>query len=380
MTIEKKVQQPLEKKPSLNEEKLTPGGVQIQQLFKAMFENNASDLHITVNSPPVMRVYGEIIKVKSPPLSREDTKRLLFQVLSDDKKQELKKNFQIDFSFKVRGLARFRANIYYSQNGLAGAFRLIPNIVPDFKSLNLPNIVLNMIDVSDGLILMTGPTGSGKSTTVASLIDQVNQKESRHIITLEDPIEFVHEHKSSIINQREVGVDTSSFNSGLKSMLRQDPDIVMIGELRDLETMEAALTIAETGHLVFATLHTNSAVQTVTRLINVFPGDRKGQISTLLSFVLRGVVSQKLIRKSFSPGRCLSLEILIPNTGIRNLIRENKTHQIYSQIQIGQELSGMMTMNQSLENLVEKGLIDKETAMLNSTMPDELAQMLGIEE
>lgn len=380
MSTAVKQEQPEKTETSTESERESNGPIQIQQLLKAMADNNASDLHITVNSPPVMRVYGDIIKVKSPPLSSKDTKRLLSQVLDDEQKHELEKNLEIDFSFEIKGLARFRANIFYSNQAMAGAFRLIPGIVPDFKSLNLPNIILNMIDVSSGLILVTGPTGAGKSTTLASLINQINDQENRHIITLEDPVEFVHRHKLSIVNQREVGVDTRSFSEGLKSMLRQDPDIVMIGELRDLETIESALTIAETGHLVFATLHTNSTIQTIGRLINVFPAHQQGQVRTLLSFVLQGVIAQQLIQKSFGSGRVLSLEVLFPNSGIRNLIRENKLHQIYSQMQIGQEQTGMITMNQSLQSLVEKGHIDKETAMAYTTMSEELARMLGIEE
>jgi twitching motility protein PilT len=235
-----------------------------------------------------------------------------------------------------------------------------------------------MCDVSNGLILVTGPTGSGKSTTLASLLDRLNENESGHIITLEDPVEFVHPHKSCIVNQREIGTDSLSFHNALKSLLRQDPDIVLVGELRDVETIEAALTVAETGHLVFGTLHTNSCVQTINRIVNVFPSDQQSQIRTLLSFVLQGVVSQQLLPKSFEPGRCLGMEILIPTPAIRNLIREDKIHQIYSQMQIGQDKSGMMTMNQSIRRHVDSGLIDTDTAMSYSTAPEELAKQLGV--
>ena len=350
--------------------------LQIQRLLKAMVDKGASDLHITANSPPVMRIYGKIIKVNSPPLSGEETKQLLYQVLSPRKKQYFEKNLEIDFSFEITGLGRFRGNIFHAGKSVSGVFRYIPYAVPDFKSLNLPQVIMNMANVSNGLILVTGPAGSGKSTTLASIIGQLNKKISGHIITLEDPVEFVHKHKLSIVNQREVGIDTHSFKHGLKSLLRQDPDIVLLGELRDVETIESALTIAETGSLVFATLHTNSAIQTVNRIINVFPPDQQDQIRTLLSFVIQGVVAQKLIRRSFSPGRVISLEVLVPTPGIRNLIRDDKLHQVYSQMQMGQGETGMITMNQSLIKLLEQGQIDKKAALANTTMPDELIKLL----
>lgn len=354
------------------------GDVQIQQLFKLMVDNKSSDLHLVVGSPPAIRVSGEIVRVKTPALTAADTKRLVYQILTDEQKNEFEKNLELDFSFGIKGLARFRANIFYSKANVSAVFRQIPTVIPDFKSLALPNVLLDMTDVSNGLILVTGPTGSGKSTTLASLLDRLNENEAGHIITLEDPVEFVHQHKSSIVNQREIGADTLSFSKGLKSLLRQDPDIVLVGELRDAETIEAALTIAETGHLVFGTLHTNSCVQTINRVVNVFPSDQQGQIRTLLSFVLQGVVAQQLIPKSFEPGRCLAMEIMIPTPGIRNLMREDKLHQIYSQMQVGQERTGMVTMNQSLNKWVTKGIIDNDTAMSYSTVPEELAKMLGI--
>lgn len=352
--------------------------LQIQQLFKVMVDNNASDLHLTIGSPPAMRIHGEIVRVKSQSLTNEDTKRLISQILSDDQKAELEKNLECDFSFGIKGLARFRANVFYSKGGMAGVFRLIPSLIPDFKSLNLPNTLMDMTDISNGLILVTGPTGSGKSTTLASLLDRLNTKEKSHIITLEDPVEFVHSHKASLVNQREIGVDTLNFKAGLKSLLRQDPDIVLVGELRDVETIEAALTIAETGHLVFGTLHTNSTIQTINRIINVFPSHQQDQVRTLISFVLQGVVAQQLIPKDYGTGRSLALELLNPTPGIRNLIREDKIHQIYSQMQIGQDDTGMITMNQSLSRLVETGQITPQSAMNYTTMPEELGKMLGI--
>lgn len=352
--------------------------LKIQQLFKLMVDSNASDLHITSGTSPGLRVHGEIIKVKTIPLTGQDTKRLIYQILSEDQKNEFEKKLELDFSFGIKGLARFRANVFNSKGAVAAVFRIIPTIIPDFKTLNLPNVLLKMCDVSNGLILVTGPTGSGKSTTLASLIDYLNQNEAGHIITLEDPVEFVHAHKSCLVNQREIGTDSLNFSSALRSLLRQDPDIVLVGELRDQETIEAALTIAETGHLVFGTLHTNSCVQTINRVINVFPAHQQIQIRTLLSFVLQGIVSQQLIAKSFEKGRVAAMEILVPNNGIRNLIREDKLHQVYSQMQIGQDKSGMITMNQSLKKLVETGAISGEVAMGYSNAPDELAVQLGI--
>ena len=351
--------------------------VKIQQLFKLMIESDASDLHLTVGSPPSLRVNGEIVKVKIPSLSPQDAKRLVYQVLTEEQQNQFEKELELDFSFGIKNLSRFRANVFYSKGEIAAVFRAIPNLIPDFEMLNLPNILLEITDTSSGIILVTGPTGSGKSTTLASLIDRLNKNKSAHIITLEDPIEFVHKHKTSVVNQREIGSDSHSFNRAIKSLLREDPDIVLIGELRDPETIEAALTIAETGHLVFGTLHTNSTVQTINRIINVFPANQQAQIRTLLSFVLQGVVAQQLIPKSFESGRVCAMEIMVPNVAIRNLIREDKVHQIYSQIQVGQDNSGMMTMNQSLKKHVDSGIINIETAMSYSTEIDELSQLIG---
>lgn len=352
--------------------------IKIQQLFKLMVENNASDLHLTAGTSPGIRVHGEIVRVKTPPLTGEDTKRLIYQILSEDQKNEFEKKLELDFSFGIKGLARFRANVFNSKGHVAAVFRIIPSIIPDFKALNLPNTLLKMTDSSNGLILVTGPTGSGKSTTLAALIDYLNQNEAGHIITLEDPVEFVHAHKGCLVNQREIGSDSLTFHNALKSLLRQDPDIVLVGELRDVETIEAALTIAETGHLVFGTLHTNSCVQTINRIINVFPSHQQGQVRTLLSFVLQGIVAQQLIKKTWEKGRVASMEILIPTPGIRNLIREDKIHQIYSQMQIGQDKTGMQTMNQALKKFVDNGAISAEVALSYSSAPEELAQQLGM--
>ncbi len=353
------------------------GNLQIQQLFKVMVDNGASDLHLTVGSAPGMRISGDIVRVKVGSLGPDDTKRLIYQILTEKQKAELEKNLELDFSFGIKGLARFRANVFYSKGAVAAVFRQIPSLIPDFEALGLPPVLLEMVNVSSGLFLVTGPTGSGKSTTLASIIDKLNSGSASHIITLEDPIEFVHQHKLSLVNQREVGADTLSFGKGIKSLLRQDPDIVLVGELRDPETIEAALTIAETGHVVFGTLHTNSTIQTINRIINVFSHEQQEQIRTLLSFVLHGVVAQQLLPR-VPKGRVLCQEILRITPAIRNLIREDKVHQIYSQMQIGQEETGMNTMNQHIKKHLDSGLITPETAMSYSNNPEELTRMLGI--
>jgi twitching motility protein PilT len=353
------------------------GNLQIQQLFKVMVESGASDLHLTVGTAPGMRISGDIVRVKVGALSPDDTKRLIYQILTEKQKAELEKNLELDFSFGVKGLARFRANVFYSKNAVAAVFRQIPSLIPDFDALGLPRVLLDIVNVSNGLVLVTGPTGSGKSTTLAALIDRLNSTQPGHIITLEDPVEFVHSHKMSIVNQREIGADTLTFGKGLKSLLRQDPDIVLVGELRDVETIEAALTIAETGHLVFGTLHTNSTVQTINRIINVFPHEQQEQIRTLLSFVLQGVIAQQLLPK-IPKGRAAVQEILRITPAIRNLIREDKIHQIYSQMQIGQEESGMTTMNQGLKKMLDGGIISSETALTYTNNPEELQRMMGL--
>jgi len=372
------------KKTEVNEptktQQIAAESLKIQQLFKLMTDNGGSDLHLTPGTSPAMRVNGEIVRVKVPALTPVTSKDLIYQVLTEEQKNEFEKNLDLDFSFGIKGLARFRGNVFYSKGGVAAVFRLIPSIIPDFKSLNLPNILIEMTEVSNGLILVTGPTGSGKSTTLAAMIDRLNELEAGHIITLEDPVEFVHPHKTCVVNQREIGRDSLSFENALKGLLRQDPDIVLVGEMRDVETIEAALTVAETGHLVFGTLHTNSCIQTINRLVNVFPSHQQDQVRTLLSFVLQGVISQQLLPKSFEPGRCLAMEILVPTPAIRNLIREDKIHQIYSQMQIGQDKTGMVTMNQSIRKHVDSGQIDVPTAMSYSTNPEELGPQLGVKE
>jgi twitching motility protein PilT len=350
--------------------------VNLHQLLRAMIEKGASDMHITTGSPPLLRIDGAIVPLKLPPLSPVETKQLCYSVLTEEQKIIFEKSKELDLSFGVKNLSRFRANIFMQRGAVSGAFRSIPFKILSFDELGLPPTVAALSVKPRGLVLVTGPTGSGKSTTLASIIDKINGETRQHIMTVEDPIEYLHPHKRSIVNQREVGSDTSAFKVALKYVLRQDPDVVLVGEMRDLETIEAALTIAETGHLVFATLHTNSALQSINRIIDVFPPHQQSQIRAQLSFVLEGVISQLLIPRSGSPGRALAMEILIPNAAVRNLIREDKVHQIYTQMQVGQTGHGMQTMNQSLYSLYARKLISLEEAMGRSSDQDELRNML----
>jgi len=349
--------------------------INLHQLLKAMIDANGSDLHITVNSPPQLRIDGSLIPLKTPALTPVETKQLCYSILSDKQKHQFEENQELDLSFGVKNLARFRANIYLQRGAVAGAFRLIPFNVPNFDDLGLPVVLREIAQKPRGLVLVTGPTGSGKSTSLAAIINLINQQRHNHILTIEDPIEYLHRHQNCLVNQREVGPDTKSFTRALKSILRQDPDVVLIGEIRDLETIEAALTIAETGHLTFATLHTNSAVQTINRIIDVFPPHQQSQVRAQLSFVLEAVICQSLLPKK-SGGRALGIEIMIPNDAIRNLIREDKVHQIYSQMQVGQGTHGMQTFNQSLADLIQRGIITREVGIERSSNPDELANML----
>jgi len=348
----------------------------MKQLLKAMVENGASDLHITKGSPPQIRLDGNLVKLKTPDLTGDDTKALCYSVLKDSQKARFEEENELDMSFELPGLARFRANIFVQQESVAGAFRVIPTKIRNFADLNLPPVVAELCKKPRGLILVTGPTGSGKSTTLAAMIDKINTDDFGHIVTIEDPVEFVHQHKNCVVNQREVGSDTQSFKRALKSILRQDPDVVLIGELRDLETIEAALTVAETGHLAFGTLHTNGAVSTINRIIDVFPSYQQPQIRAQLSMVLEGVLSQSLVAKQ-GGGRALVLEVMVPTPAIRNLVREDKIHQIYSQMQLGQAKFGMQTANQSLFQLHAKRFITMEQALEYSSDPEELRNMIA---
>jgi twitching motility protein PilT len=351
--------------------------VNLHQLLKAMIDKGASDLHITTGSPPQLRIDGLLVPLRTPPFTPIETKQLCYSVLTDAQKLRFEEDQELDFSFGVKNLARFRVNIFMQRGAVAGAFRMIPFKVMTFQELGLPPVIAELANRPRGLVLVTGPTGSGKSTTLASIIDKVNTEQRLHIVTIEDPIEFLHPHKGCVVNQREVGSDTQSFKRALKSILRQDPDCVLIGELRDLETIEAALSVAETGHLAFGTLHTNGALQTINRIVDVFPPYQQPQIRAQLSFVLEGVLSQALIPRATGAGRCMALEIMVPNAAIRNLIREDKIHQIYSQMQIGQSKFGMQTMSQSLINLVQRNLISADEAMGHATEIEEMKQMLG---
>jgi len=348
----------------------------LHQLLKAMVEKGASDLHITTGSAPQLRIDGKLVPLKTGALSPVETKQLCYSILTDAQKHKFEEESELDLSFGVKGLSRFRANIFMQRGAVAGAFRTIPFKILSFQELGLPTIVSDLAKKPRGLILVTGPTGSGKSTTLASIIDKINTERHEHIITIEDPIEYLHPHKNCIVNQREVGADTQGFKKALKHILRQDPDVVLIGEMRDLETIEAALVISETGHLAFATLHTNSAVQTINRILDVFPPHQQPQVRAQLSFVLEGVLTQNLLPRAGSPGRVLAIEIMVPNAAIRNLIREDKVHQIYSQMQMGQTKFGMQTFNQSLAALFNRRLITVDEALGRSSDPDELRGML----
>jgi twitching motility protein PilT len=349
----------------------------MHQLLKAMIEKGASDLHITTGTPPQLRIDGKLHPLKMPPLSPQETKQLCYSVLTDAQKHRFEETNELDLSFSVQKLSRFRGNIFIQRGNVAGAFRAIPFKILTFEELGLPQVIADLSRKPRGLVLVTGPTGSGKSTTLASVINKINEERQEHIVTIEDPIEYLHPHKGCIVNQREVGADTDGFKQALKYILRQDPDVVLIGELRDLETIEAALTVAETGHLCFATLHTNSAVQTINRVVDVFPPYQQAQIRQQLSFVLEGVVCQTLMPRNSGPGRVISLEVMCPNPAIRNLIREDKIHQVYSSMQVGQGNSGMQTMNQSLASLVQRRLVNSDDAIGRSPDPAELKNLLS---
>jgi twitching motility protein PilT len=348
----------------------------LPELLKTTVELDGSDLHLTTAAPPTVRVHGKLVPLKLAPLTAPETKQLAYSVCTDAQKKRFEETQELDFSFGIRGVGRFRCNIFNQRGAVASVYRLIPEKVRGFQELNLPPILAKLSERPRGLVLVTGPTGSGKSTTLAAMIDKINTERQEHILTIEDPIEYIHQHKGCLVNQREVHSDTQGFSLALRAALREDPDVVLVGEMRDLETIESALRIAETGHLTFATLHTNSASQTINRIIDVFPGHQQSQIRTQLSLVLEGIVCQSLLRRANGQGRIVSLEVLVPTPAIRNLIRDDKVHQIYSMMQAGQEKLGMQTMNQSLASLYLSRQITLETAVSASSHKEELQEMI----
>ena len=351
--------------------------ITLPELLKKMTDAGGSDLHLSTNSAPQVRVHGHLSALAGyAPLTPADTKRLAYSVLTDAQKHRFEENLELDFSFGLKGMSRFRANLFNQKGAVGAVFRAIPYEIKSFEALGLPQVVQDMCKKPRGLILVTGPTGSGKSTTLASMIDKINIDRHDHILSIEDPIEFLHNHKNCIVNQREVAADTHSFGSALRTALRQDPDVVLVGEMRDLETIEMALRIAETGHLTFATLHTNSAYSTINRIIDVFPASQQAQVRTQLSLVLEGIMCQSLLPKASGDGRVMALEILIPNAAIRNLIREDKIHQIYSMMQTGQDKFGMQTFNQALATAYHKKQITLDVAMQRTSNADELKDLI----
>jgi twitching motility protein PilT len=348
----------------------------LPDLLKATMELGGSDLHLSIGSPPQVRVDGHLRRLELPVLTPDVIKSLCYSVLTDAQKKKFEEVWELDLAFGLRGVGRFRCNVFNQKGAVGAVYRLIPEKIRALDELGLPPVLSELADKPRGLVLVTGPTGSGKSTTLAAMIDRINLSQPKHILTIEDPIEYLHHHKVALVNQRELHADTQSFTLALRAALREDPDVVLVGEMRDLETMEAAMKLAETGHLTMATLHTNSAAQTITRIIDAFPAHQQAQIRTQLSLVLEGIVCQALLPKANGQGRVAALEILTATPAIRNLIRDDKIHQIYGTMQAGQEKFGMQTMNQSLARLVEKRVITRETAYNASSNRDELTLIL----
>lgn len=343
----------------------------------SMIEQQASDLHLTPGVPPMMRQRGEVAPVEGLPVATaQQTRDIIYSILNEDQRKRFEIGRQLDFAYSVPGVARFRVNCYFQRGAISAAFRLVPQEIPALESLGLPPVLREFTRRPRGFVLVTGPTGSGKSTTLAAMVDLINRERHDHILTIEDPIEFLHRHKSSIVNQREVGADTPDFALGLRAALRQDPDVILVGEMRDLETISTALTAAETGHLVFATLHTQSTSQTVDRIIDVFPPEQQQQVRTQLSVALEGIVTQQLLPTADGAGRIVATEVLVPNPAVRNLIREAKTHQIYSALQTSGAI-GMQTMDADLVRLVRGGRITRQLAEQRASVPEELRRLLG---
>ena len=341
-----------------------------------VMERGASDLHVTAGVPPMVRERGHLSPLDFPALNPQDTREIVYSILTNDQRKKLENEWQIDLSYSIPGRARFRVNAYFQRAAIGAAFRLIPSEMPQLEQLGLPPVIEEFTNKPRGFVLVTGPTGSGKSTTLAAMMDRINRTRHEHIMTVEDPIEFLHPHRSCIVNQREIGGDAQSFAMALKAALRQDPDVILVGEMRDLETIETALTAAETGHLVFATLHTQDTAQTVDRIVDVFPPEQQHQVRMQLSIALQGIVTQQLLPTADGRGRVCATEILVPTPAIRNLIREGKTHQIYSALQTG-SAHGMQTMDTALADLVRRGKINRELAEQRSSTPEELRRLLG---
>jgi twitching motility protein PilT len=350
--------------------------VTMRDLLVAMAERSASDLHITSGAAPTLRVHGHLVPLEYPALTPDQTKALAYSLITTEQRERFEANHELDFSYGITGLSRYRVNIYQQKNAVGMAVRSIPHTPKTFEELGLPSEICNtLIGRHKGLILMTGPTGHGKTTSMAAMIDKINKTRDVHVVTVEDPLEYLYDHQKALVNQREVGQDTHSFPAALKYVLRQDPDVVLIGEMRDLETIQAALTIAETGHLTFATLHTNSCAQSIDRVIDVFPPHQQSQVRAQLALVLEAVFNQLLIPRKDGRGRVLAMEMLIATPAIRNMIREEKVHQIYSAMQAGQKF-GMQTMNQALANLYLRGLISRQEAVTRSMFPEELLRLI----
>jgi twitching motility protein PilT len=352
-----------------------PTDTTLHQLLKQMVEMGASDLHLTTSSPPMVRLDGRLIPLPYPPMTVSETKHLAYSVLTDSQKHRFEESLELDFSFGVKGLARFRANNFMQRGAVAGVYRQIPYQILGFRELGLPSMVETLCDKPRGLILVTGPTGSGKTTTLAAMLDKINSERQLHIVTIEDPIEFLHQHKKCLVNQRELHADTHSFPNALRACLREDPDVVLIGEMRDLETIESALRIAETGHLTFATLHTSDAISTVNRIIDIFPSFQQAQVRTQLSFVLQAVFCQQLLSRAGGRGRVLAAELLICTSAVKALIRDDKVHQVYSIMQTSGRL-GMRTMNQGLAELFRANLITYDEALTATLDPEDLKRGL----